>query len=76
MEVPQHTALARLGQLGKLRPFFCYAALLAAVTLPARAQGGLVVRDLRFEGNRAIDDYSLSTVIATTRSSWWASYPS
>ena len=47
----------------------------AVLAVPARAQGGHVVRDLRFEGNRAIDDYTLGTVIATTRSSWWASYP-
>ena len=75
MEVPQHTALARLGQLGKLRPLSLYAAFLAALTVPARAQGGHVVREVSFEGNRAIDDYTLGTVIATTESSWWASEP-
>jgi outer membrane protein assembly factor BamA len=31
-----------------------------------------VVRALRFEGNQAIDDVTLASVIATTNSNWWA----
>lgn len=58
-----------------LRPVLSSAALVAALTVPAVAQEGLVVRELKFEGNRAIDHYTLSTVIATTQSSWFASYP-
>jgi outer membrane protein assembly complex protein YaeT len=72
LEVQQHKALARLGQLRFLRPFLSSAALVAALYVPALAQEGLVVRQVVFEGNRAIDDYTLSTVIATTRSSWFA----
>lgn len=30
------------------------------------------MRELEFDGNRAIDSYTLSTVIATTRSGWFA----
>ena len=33
------------------------------------------MRQLTFSGNRAIDDYTLSTAIATTSSSWFASSP-
>ena len=33
-----------------------------------------MVRGLRFVGNRALDDYSLSAAIATTNSSWAARY--
>jgi outer membrane protein insertion porin family len=33
-----------------------------------------VVRELRFVGNRAIDDYTLSIAIATSNSSWAARY--
>jgi outer membrane protein assembly complex protein YaeT len=48
--------------------------LVAALSVPAAAQngGGLVVRKLAFTGNRAIDEWTLSTVIATTRSGWFA----
>ena len=34
-----------------------------------------VVRGLSFSGNSALDDYSLSTAIATTKSSWFATNP-
>ena len=33
-----------------------------------------MVRGLWFEGNRAYDNVTLASVIATTRSSWWASH--
>jgi outer membrane protein insertion porin family/translocation and assembly module TamA len=46
---------------------------LACLTVPVAAQeGALVVRGLSFEGNHAIDDYSLSIAIGTTNSSWFA----
>ncbi len=57
------------------RRFGCAALLLALACLaaPASAQGGaLVVRGLDFDGNHAIDDYSLSIAIGTTNSSWFA----
>jgi outer membrane protein insertion porin family len=36
--------------------------------------GERVVRDLKFAGNRALDDYTLASVIATTNSGWFARY--
>jgi len=33
------------------------------------------VRGLRFDGNHALDDYTLSSAIATTKSSWFATNP-
>ncbi|MFL5401185.1 MAG: outer membrane protein assembly factor [Gemmatimonadales bacterium] len=43
------------------------------VALPAAAQQShLIVRQLTFEGNRAIPDDVLSTAISTTNSSWFA----
>lgn len=53
------------------------ATCVAALAVPLFAQGdqGLVVRQLRFSGNRAIDDYSLKTVIATTESGFFARNP-
>lgn len=53
-------------------------ALLAAVTLAASAvplaaqTDQRVVRGLSFEGNHAIDDYTLSSAIATSPSAWLA----
>jgi outer membrane protein assembly factor BamA len=46
----------------------------AVITPPLAAQQEpeRVVRKLEFEGNHAIDDYTLRTVIATSRSSWLA----
>ncbi|HET7038999.1 MAG TPA: BamA/TamA family outer membrane protein, partial [Gemmatimonadales bacterium] len=34
-----------------------------------------MVRELAFEGNRALDDYLLRNSIATSNSSWWARVP-
>ena len=48
------------------------AALTATTVLSAQDQER-VVRGLWFEGNRAYDNVTLGSVIATTRSSWWAS---
>lgn len=42
---------------------------------PVMAQEGLVVRQLRFEGNRALDDLLLAASIATTTSSGFATFP-
>ena len=49
----------------------CLAALTATTVLSAQDQER-VVRGLRFEGNRAHDNVTLSSVIATTNSSRWA----
>lgn len=44
--------------------------------VPLAGQAGpLVVRSLKFEGNKSIDDLTLSSVIATTNSAWLASSP-
>ena len=40
--------------------------------LAAQVEPERVVRKLDFVGNHAIDDYTLTTVIATTKSSWFA----
>src|SRR2546428_8262668 len=49
-------------------------AVLAAAPLPLAAQEEQrVVRGLSFDGNRAIDNYALSTAIATSNSSFFAS---
>ncbi|HEY7683515.1 MAG TPA: BamA/TamA family outer membrane protein [Gemmatimonadales bacterium] len=55
------------------RRALCAAVLLAAGPVAVAAQDtATVVRGLRFEGNRAIDDYTLSIAIGTTNSSWFA----
>jgi outer membrane protein insertion porin family len=46
--------------------------ILAGAASPAAAQDTVVVRGLSFEGNHAIDDYTLSIAIGTTNSSWFA----
>jgi len=49
--------------------------VLALAGLPAAGTAqdtARVVRSLDFEGNRAIDDYTLSVAIGTTNSSWFA----
>lgn len=46
----------------------------AAASLAAQ-QEQRVVRGLSFEGNRAIDDYTLRAAIATSNSSWFARVP-
>jgi len=49
---------------------------IAACATPAAAQGrpsrGLLVREVSFQGNRAIDDETLRISIATSQSSWFA----
>ncbi|MGH7520388.1 MAG: BamA/OMP85 family outer membrane protein [Gemmatimonadales bacterium] len=46
---------------------------LAATTVLAAQDQERVVRGLSFVGNRALDDVTLASAIATTKSSWWAS---
>jgi outer membrane protein assembly complex protein YaeT len=47
-------------------------AALAATTVLAAQEQERVVRGLSIVGNRALDDYTLESAIATTKSSWWA----
>jgi outer membrane protein insertion porin family len=47
-------------------------AVFAAARLAAQQEPQRVVRGLSFEGNHAIDDYTLSTAIGTSNSSWFA----
>ena len=49
-------------------------AALAAPTVLAAQEQERVVRGLTFVGNRAIDDLTLASAIATTKSSWWATF--
>src|SRR5882762_4963370 len=67
----QHTNAARLRQLRALC-LTLFAAVLAAAPLAAQQEPQRVVRGLSFEGNHAIDDYTLSTAIGTSNSSWFA----
>jgi outer membrane protein insertion porin family len=50
-------------------------ALLAAPSLLSAQDQERVVRRLSFDGNHALDDYVLSSAIATTSSSWFATSP-
>ena len=43
--------------------------------MPSADAPGLIVRRLSFEGNRAYSDEVLATVIATTNSTWFATFP-
>jgi outer membrane protein insertion porin family len=55
-------------------PLLLLTALAATTGLPAQDQER-VVRGLSFVGNKALDDLTLASAIATTGSSWWASSP-
>jgi outer membrane protein insertion porin family len=55
-------------------PCLLLAACAATAVLPAQEQER-VVRGLSFVGNKALDDYTLESAIATTKSSWWARFP-
>src|SRR5205807_9054143 len=66
----QHRGAARPRQLRALLPFLLVAACAAA---PLAAQQEWVVRGLAFDGNRAIDDYTLRSAIATSSCSVFAS---
>ena len=77
MQVTQHTGLGKPRQL-RCASFLLLVALLAASSvLSAQSQERQerVVRRLSFVGNRALDDYTLSSAIATTSSSWFATNP-
>ena len=50
-------------------------AALAATTVLSAQDQERVVRGLSFVGNRALDDVTLESAIATTKSSWWARNP-
>src|SRR5881396_2237972 len=66
----------RVGRLRQLRACvgLVLVAVLAAAPLPLAAQQEQrVVRGLSFDGNKAIDSYTLSTAIATSNSSFFAS---
>src|SRR2546429_2550092 len=67
----QHRDPAPLRQLRALR-LTMLVAVLAAAPLAAQQEPQRVVRGLSFEGNHAIDDYTLSTAIGTSNSSWFA----
>src|SRR5213076_390082 len=67
----QHRKAARPRQLRASLPVLVVA-VFAAARLAAQQEPQRVVRGLSFEGNHAIDDYSLSTAIATTNSSAFA----
>src|SRR5881409_3235315 len=67
----QHRDAARLRQLRALR-LTLLVAVFAAAPLAAQQEQQRVVRALSFEGNHAIDDYTLSTAIGTSNSSWFA----
>src|SRR5213080_4169021 len=67
----QHRDAARLRQLRAFR-LTLLVAVFAAAPLAAQQEQQRVVRGLSFEGNHAIDDYTLSTAIGTSNSSWFA----
>jgi len=54
---------------------FLVLAVCAATTLLSAQEQERVVRGLWFVGNKALDDYTLESAIATTKSSWWARHP-
>lgn len=53
----------------------CALLLLLPAAVRAQQSPGLVVRGLDFDGNHAIDDATLASAIATTNSSWFATFP-
>ena len=67
----QHRDAARLRQLRALC-LTLLVAVFAAAPLAAQQDQQRVVRGLSFEGNHAIEDYTLSSAIATTNSSAFA----
>src|SRR5207245_3353360 len=70
----QHREAARPRQLRASLPVLVVA-VLAAARLAAQQEPQRVVRGLSFEGNHAIDRYTLSAAIATTNSSAFATSP-
>src|SRR5438105_1918206 len=70
----QHRKAARPRQLRASLPVLVVA-VFAAARLAAQQEPQRVVRGLSFEGNHAIDHYTLSAAIATTNSSTFATSP-
>src|SRR5881398_2743683 len=70
----QHREAARPRQLRASLPVLVVA-VFAAARLAAQQEQQRVVRGLSFKGNHAIDDYTLSSAIATTNSSAFATSP-
>src|SRR5438445_7571000 len=70
----QHREAARPRQLRASLPVLVVA-VFAAARLAAQQEPQRVVRGLSFEGNHAIDHYTLSAAIATTNSSAFATSP-
>src|SRR5437588_6418478 len=70
----QHREAARPRQLRASLPVLVVA-VFAAARLAAQQEPQRVVRGLSFEGNHAIDHYTLSAAIATTNSSTFATSP-
>src|SRR5207245_10045357 len=70
--VRQHRGQARPRQL-RAPAVLVLVALSAAALVPLAAQQEQqrVVRDLSFDGNHALDDYTLRAAIATSNSSWF-----
>src|SRR5947208_3419871 len=67
--------IAKIAKLRQLRVIsFLVLAVCAATTLLSAQEQERVVRGLWFVGNKALDDYTLESAIATTKSSWWARY--
>jgi len=77
VQVTQHTGLGKPRQL-RCASFLLLVALLAASSVLAaqnQERQERIVRRLSFVGNRALDDYTLSSAISTTKSSWFATNP-
>jgi len=68
--------IAKTGKSRQLRvaSLLLLAALAASTVFSAQEQER-VVRELAFDGNRALEDLTLESAIATTKSSWWARSP-
>jgi outer membrane protein insertion porin family len=72
----QHTGHVIHRQLDFPRVVALAALCVAAVhPLAAQQEPERVVRGLEFRGNGSIDDYTLSTVISTSKSSFFATFP-
>lgn len=57
---------------GPIRLLLPVIGLLTVLPASAAAQDGLVVRQLAFTGNKAVDDVTLAAAIQTTNSAWFA----
>src|SRR5438874_482056 len=67
--------IAETAKPRQLRVILCLLlAVLTAITVLSAQEQERVVRGLTFVGNKALDDYTLESAIATTKSSAWARY--